>query len=227
MSTARPLSILFLLAPLLSACASGGGGTGGGGTSAPPSGTTVVLAETDSGFASATAADGIVRSLDQSEDLVRVDADGDGFALLAGFDDSEDTLWALAGLVGTGTLPGAGSNGTATYDGLWELILIDRDGTDDPSATLRGAQGTMILQADLARGTFVGNSRALTGTVSTLSVTGAMAGGSMQGFVRYRTANTDITGSLTGRLGATKAVGAFHGTMAEDAMTGGFLLERD
>lgn len=170
-----------------------------------------------SSFTSPSASGNISGDLSGNPTGVRIDSSGDGFAYTAGSIDGEG-LSAQAGLVAGTTVNFHPSEGTGTYEGVYELVQVSAISVsgDRISGFTSPRNGTITLTADYLAGT-------LTGSADSLEVDGVMDGRTLGGTVTYR----DVRGQLSGLVGGDKTVGAFHGNDEDLIYAGGFLANRD
>lgn len=169
---------------------------------------------THSGFQAPTNAGAIATSLTSSRRGSDINATGDGYAYAVGM-GSNNNFYGYAGIVPTTTVSVPLSGGSATWSGSYKLARIT--GIYLSGNTLYGASAVnsaaLSLTANFNTGTLIGSS-------SYLTVNGTFAGSNLSGSVTYR----GLPGALTGLVGATGAVGAFHGNGATDLYAGGFMV---
>lgn len=161
------------------------------------------------------AADGTIsHSLTDTKQVAVIDASDDGFGAVVGADGT--VLTAQAGTVVTSALADAPISGTADWTGDYALIKSEAvlDANDAVSSTWTEESGAITLSADF-------DARTLTGSQGSLTVDGTYTGQILGGTVTV----DGIDGTLDGTIGATKAIGAFHGTDADSAFAGGFVVE--
>lgn len=143
-----------------------------------------------------------------------ISVSGDGYAYAVGEDLNGDFA-GYAGIIPTTLVLAPPISGSATWNGTYNLAQIT--GIELPAGGLQGYKaeftGALSLTADFAAGTLVGAS-------PELSVTGAFSGSTLSGSTVFR----GLNGTLTGLVGATGAVGAFHGNGATDLYAGGFMV---
>jgi hypothetical protein len=142
-----------------------------------------------------------------------IDASGNGYAYQVGTIDSSLTLTANAGTVSASTLSTPPTTGTTTLRGTYsaETYLNARVESGAITGDRLSHAGTLQLTADFANNT-------LTGSDADLTVNGTISSGTLSGTVTF----SGITGDLSGNMGATQAIGAFHGTTTDGVMAGGF-----
>ena len=169
---------------------------------------------THSGFQTPTSSGEVGTSLSSATRRSHISASGDGYAYAVGI-GSNNNFYGYSGIATTTSVSAPLSAGTATWSGNYALGRV-RD-ISLSGALLRGIKSTetaaLTLTADFEKRTLVGGT-------STLSVNGAFSGSNLSGSVTYR----GLDGSLTGLVGATGAVGAFHGNNATDIYAGGFIV---
>jgi len=169
---------------------------------------------THSGFQTPTNAGAIATSLTSSQRGSDINATGDGYAYAVGV-GSNNNFYGYAGIVPTTTVSVPLSGSSATWNGSYELARIT--GISLSGNTLYGTTsvngGALSLTANFNTGTLIGSNAYLT-------VNGTFAGSNLSGSVVYR----GLPGALTGLVGATGAVGAFHGNGAADLYAGGFMV---
>ncbi|WP_147107782.1 hypothetical protein [Tateyamaria sp. syn59] len=136
-------------------------------------------------------------------------ANGAAFAYQMGRVRGTDQFLGVAGVLPNSQVGGAPTSATATYRGDYSLAYADRN-TFEQSVT-----GNIVLNADFNQGTLVGQAGGL-------SVNGSINGQSLGGTASYR----GVDAPLTGRIGNTRAVGAFAGNTNDQALVGGFLADR-
>ncbi len=222
-----------LCAAALLALAGCGGGSSGGGGATNPQVATNDSAPISGAVSTASRFVTVDPSGDINTGLTGVQGDGDmidnagvGFAYQAGVDLGSASFVAEAGVVGTDQVTALPQTGTLTYNGFFELVHVDRDAVTDSTAEVHSTIGVMSLSANLNTNSVTGQS-AGTGDSGAplLVVNGALTGTDLSGTARYRDFGEDMTGPLTGAVGADKAVGAFHGNNEADAFAGGFLVD--
>jgi len=141
------------------------------------------------------------------------DADGNGFAYEVS--RTGTALGAQAGILpGTqvGDLP---PTGFAAMSGVWNLAEIGKtNGTGREFGEALQYSGRITLRADFDFGTLEGDSE-------DLRVLGTFDSTVLTGDVFFQ----DRPAALTGRIGADRAVGAFHGANGDVSFSGGFFVE--
>ncbi len=169
---------------------------------------------THSGFQAPSDAGAIATSLTSSRRGSDINASGDGYAYAVGM-KSGNGFYGYAGIVPTTTVSVPLSAGSATWSGSYKVARIT--GITLSGSFLQGTSyvnsGALTLRANFDTGTLIGNSTYLT-------VNGTFSGSNLSGNVTYR----GLNGALTGLVGATGAVGAFHGNDATDIYAGGFMV---
>lgn len=169
---------------------------------------------TMSRFTNPTSSGHVPEILNNKSQVAVIDFQGDGYAYASGSITNEGIL-AVSGLV-SGTSGGSlVSGGTATYTGNYELLRISNINISGGYISASQAQrtGSISLAADFDNGT-------LTGQSGSLIVNGTVTGTGLSGGVSFE----GVSGDLTGVIGSSKAVGAFHGNNAHLIYSGGFLV---
>ncbi|WP_238364100.1 hypothetical protein [Mesobacterium pallidum] len=205
MSRISPFAPLALVA--LAACTEGNGDN-------PFDGIGTVTLTTTSSLATPADDGTITHSLTDTKEVAVIDASTDGFGAVVGADGT--VLTAQAGTVVTSVFADPPISGTAQWSGDYALIKSDAtlDADDQIVSTWTEESGTITLDADF-------DAQTLTGTQGSLTVAGTYAGQDLGGTVTV----DGVDGTLDGTIGATKAIGAFHGTDAASAYAGGFVVE--
>lgn len=134
---------------------------------------------------------------------------GTGFAYQMGRVSGTQRFIGVAGIAATSDVGTAPTAATATYRGDYSVAYAER-------RQQQQASGTISLDADFQQGT-------LTGSAGQLDVDGEIRGQNIGGSVRFRGVEAD----LTGRIGSTRAVGAFAGNTPDAVVVGGFLVEAE
>lgn len=145
-----------------------------------------------------------------------------GYDSYPGFLGPDRTYYAFSGIApgyDTGVVV---TGGTATYDAQYGYLVIDDiyDGWFGISGTRYSGYGSINLTADFDAGT-------LSGAASGLTVDGAISGSKLSGTVAilFDTGTTpeSIKGVMTGYIGDTGTIGAFHANDDDTAAAGGFV----
>lgn len=131
-----------------------------------------------------------------------------GFAYQIGRVSGADEFLGVAGVTPNTRVGNVPTAANATYSGEYSLAYADRNEFGDP------VSGAITLSADF-------NNRTLTGQSGGLNVNGTLDGQSIGGTASYRGVDAD----LTGRIGTSRAIGAFAGHTADAVLTGGFIAE--
>jgi len=143
-----------------------------------------------------------------------VSTSGDGYAYAVGVGSNSD-FYGYAGIVPTTTVSVPPTAGSATWSGTYKLAQIT--GIELPAGGLQGytveKTGAISLTADFTAGTLIGSGAGLT-------VNGTFSGSDLSGDASYG----GLNGALTGKVGTTGAVGAFHGNSGTDIYAGGFMV---
>lgn len=129
-----------------------------------------------------------------------------GFVYQIGRVAGTDEFLGVAGIAPNTRVGAAPTEASATYTGEYSLAYADRDEFSD------AITGEITLDADFS-------TRRLTGQSGGLSVNGTITGQTLGGTASYRGVDAD----LTGRIGASRAVGAFAGHTKDAVLTGGFV----
>jgi len=200
----------------------------------PPPAPAPVVDFARSGFAAVNADQEIARSLrsDVSSSVVGDDEAGAGYAFKLGL-DGRDNFTAFAGLVRAGQIDPPRFRGTAKYQGVTTLRLIDRIRPDAPFAVSDALQSGMVLRVDLSDNRFTGRTPPISSSTRwQLTYSGDIEDGRLTGTSRLvrepsaRHGRFDVTGKLRGRIGDNQAIAAFHGNDDEDIFAGGFRATR-
>lgn len=144
------------------------------------------------------------------------DGDGNGFAYQVG--KSDDTFAAISGLLPGSTGGDLPLSGHASMSGAYRVAEIGKsndEGREYGEAVV--TNGRITLRADFSFGTLQGSD-----TESGFVVDGTFSTGALTGQVFYN----ERAATLSGQIGRERAIGAFHGTDSDTAMSGGFLVSR-
>lgn len=169
---------------------------------------------THSGFQTPTSSGVVGASLSNVTRGSDITASGDGYAYAVGV-GSNNNFYGYAGIVPTTSVSAPLTAGIATWNGTYEVARIYDISLS--GGVLRGLRTSGTAAISLVANF---NNRTLVGGNSLLTVDGAFSGSNLTGNVTYR----GLDGSLTGLVGATGAVGAFHGDSATDIYAGGFIV---
>lgn len=132
---------------------------------------------------------------------------GTGFAYQMGRIRGTQRFAGVAGIAPNSDVGNAPTTATATYRGSYSVAYAERRLQEQ-------ASGTISLDANFNEGT-------LTGSAGRLDVNGQITGQNIGGTASYRGVEAD----LTGRIGSTRAVGAFAGNTTDAVVVGGFKAE--
>ena len=171
-------------------------------------------AYTHSGFQTPSNTGAIATSLTSSRRGSDINASGDGYAYAVG-EKPGTGFYGYAGIVPTTTVSVPLSAGSATWSGTYKLARISGITLSGNflKGTSYGNSGALTLRADFDAGTLIGSG-------TNLTVNGTFSGSNLSGSVNY----SGLNGALTGKVGATGAVGAFHGNSGTDIYAGGFMV---
>jgi len=175
---------------------------------------------THSGFQTPSNTGDIAPSLTSARRGSDITLSGDGYAYAVGLGDvgllgKSNQFAGYAGIVPTTTVSTPPTTGSATWNGTYEVGKIDgfTSSGDTISAVSHLYGNTISLTANFASGTLIGSN-------GFLSVNGNFTGSTLSGSVDY----IGTGGALTGLVGATGAVGAFHGHDSNNVFAGGFIV---
>lgn len=130
---------------------------------------------------------------------------------------------AVAGITDSTNLGTPPTNGTATYNGNYELTYVAKpaDGSAPSTANFETATGTVKLEANFSTNTITPTTSATTGETLTLKDFLSI-GNSLQLIANYR----DVTGTARGQIGTNRAVAGMAGSGTTGVFAGGFIADR-
>ena len=140
----------------------------------------------------------------------------------------DDGLQGFAGIASGASVSAAPATGTATFNGDFELAVIDYIITDGTRVSGQSSfdRGAITLTADFDTGRLTGGGTGLSGSVgnivlsnNVLNVDGQFTGQSLGGTVTY----DGVSGPLRGLVGGNEVIGTFHGHTDSQVHAGGFI----
>ncbi len=142
------------------------------------------------------------------------DGGGTGYAFQLGGQDTD--FEAFAGVLRSSTVAALPTSGTAAMNGGWQLAQIGRsDGASRDFGEAALASGRITLNVNFEHGI-------LSGTNEGFIVDGSFSGPQLSGSIFYN----GRAATLTGLIGADKAIGAFHDANEDSALAGGFYAQK-
>lgn len=129
----------------------------------------------------------------------------------------------VAGILPTTNVGTPPTSGTASYKGNYQLTYVAKpaDGSAPTTSDLETATGAVTLDADFSRSTISPSTTASTGQPLTLADF-ASVGDTLLLIATYR----NVPGTLSGKIGTTRAVGAMAGSGPNGIFAGGLIADR-